>query len=223
MFHQIPSACSRWEVLAGLVWTGLDLLEGLFVLLSFCFFFFFSLIMFIGLPSEQKIGVKQFWVRESGGGAETLEKQGRKFSGKESRSKFAEKFAGNFPKIRQAKIENSPQIRSAEPWVQYLSSGSPEGAEADRLFKVLVLQKFCGVLRFPAKSATPDHVVSRASRPSALVSVIWCVQVQCLPLGFSHLEAWKPTQNPEIPKLRWPGDSQSELGRFARIDSQRKP
>ena len=32
--------------------------------------------------------------------------------------KFAEKFAGNFPKIRQAKIKSSPQIRSAEPRAQ---------------------------------------------------------------------------------------------------------
>ena len=32
-----------------------------------------------------------------------------------SPSKFAEKFAGNFPKVRQAKIENLPEIRCAEP------------------------------------------------------------------------------------------------------------
>ena len=47
---------------------------------------------------------------------ETLEKQGRAFFGKISLSKLAEKFAGNFSKIRQAKIKNSPH--SAEPWDQ---------------------------------------------------------------------------------------------------------
>ena len=35
------------------------------------------------------------------------------FAGKDSLEEFAEKFAGNFPTIRQAKIENSTQIRRA--------------------------------------------------------------------------------------------------------------
>ena len=43
------------------------------------------------------------------GWPETLEKQGYQ----NSLSKFAEKFAGNFPKVRRTKIKNSPQIRSA--------------------------------------------------------------------------------------------------------------
>ena len=57
-----------------------------------------------------------------GGGPEILEKQGRKIRYQNSPAKFTEKFAGNFPKIRQPKIKNSPQIRSAEgrdqhfPW-----------------------------------------------------------------------------------------------------------
>ena len=48
------------------------------------------------------------------GWPETLEKQGRKIRYQNSPSKFAEKFAGNFPKIRRTKIKNSPQIRSAQ-------------------------------------------------------------------------------------------------------------
>ena len=51
--------------------------------------------------------------REFFGGPENLEKQGRKIRYRDSPSKFAEKFAGNFPKIRRTKIKNSPQIRSA--------------------------------------------------------------------------------------------------------------
>ena len=52
--------------------------------------------------------------REFCGGPDALEKQGRKLcSNKKSPSKFAYKFAGNFPKSCQGK--KSPQIRSAEP------------------------------------------------------------------------------------------------------------
>ena len=51
--------------------------------------------------------------REFSGWPETLEKQGRKIRYQNSPSKFAEKFAGKFPKIRGTKIKNSPQIRSA--------------------------------------------------------------------------------------------------------------
>ena len=46
-------------------------------------------------------------------------KQGRKNRGKKSPSKFAEKFAGNFPNIRRTKIKNSPHIRSAQPRAQH--------------------------------------------------------------------------------------------------------
>ena len=46
-------------------------------------------------------------------GPETLEKQGRKIRRNISPSKFTEKFAGNFRKIRRAKTKKSPQIRSA--------------------------------------------------------------------------------------------------------------
>ena len=59
------------------------------------------------------------------GGTWTLEKQGRKKRGKCLPSKFAEKFAGNFPKVLWTKIKKSPQIRSAEsraengPYPQY--------------------------------------------------------------------------------------------------------
>ena len=53
------------------------------------------------------------FVREFFGWPETLEKQGRKIRYQNSTSKLAEKFAGNFPKIRRTKIQKSPQIRSA--------------------------------------------------------------------------------------------------------------
>ena len=51
--------------------------------------------------------------REIFGWPESLEKQGQKIRYRSSPSKFAEKFAGNLPKVRRAKIKNSPQIRSA--------------------------------------------------------------------------------------------------------------
>ena len=47
-----------------------------------------------------------FW-----GGLRSWRNRARKIHG----NKFAEKFAGNFPKIRRAKRKNSPKIRSAEP------------------------------------------------------------------------------------------------------------
>ena len=51
--------------------------------------------------------------REFFGWPETLEKQGRKIRYQNPPSKFAEKFAGNFPKIRQTKITNfTPCITS---------------------------------------------------------------------------------------------------------------
>ena len=46
-------------------------------------------------------------------GPEALEKQGRKICGKKLPSNFSEKFAFSL-KIRQAKTNSSPQIRSAE-------------------------------------------------------------------------------------------------------------
>ena len=46
--------------------------------------------------------------REFFGRPEALEKQGRKIRDGNSPSKFAEKFAGHFPKVRRAKIKNSP-------------------------------------------------------------------------------------------------------------------
>ena len=58
--------------------------------------------------------------REFLGGPKALEKQDRKNCGKTSSSKFAEKFAGNFPKLRHAKINNSSRVRSAEPRDQQL-------------------------------------------------------------------------------------------------------
>ena len=77
---------------------------------------------FFGLPCKQKITVNKFWVQESEIGEECRQFwtliSGVNFWGglkpwKNSPSKFAEKFAGNFPKIRQTEINNSPQIRSA--------------------------------------------------------------------------------------------------------------
>ena len=60
--------------------------------------------------------------REFCGVPETLEKQGRKIRWKNSPSKFAERFAGNFPKHRHAKVINSPPICSAEPRDQRMST-----------------------------------------------------------------------------------------------------
>ena len=57
----------------------------------------------LGMPTilDVKFG------REFFGWAQTLEKQGRKIRYQNSPSKFAEKFAGNLPKLRRAKIKNS--------------------------------------------------------------------------------------------------------------------
>ena len=78
--------------------------------------------------SEIEEECRQFWVnfgREFSGGPETLEKQGPKNRYQNSQSKFAERFAGNFPKIRLTKIRNSAQIRSAEPQAQILAAPTP--------------------------------------------------------------------------------------------------
>ena len=62
----------------------------------------------VGLPHQQKnrreiiSGSRKRNADEFG--PETLEKQGREIGWKNLPSKFAEKFAGNFPKIRQAII-----------------------------------------------------------------------------------------------------------------------
>ena len=77
----------------------------------------------LGLPRKQKIGVKNIWVQKkrkfernadnfgcefwAGGGAETLEKQGRKVRGKSSLKKFAEKFADNFLKFARQPREKT--------------------------------------------------------------------------------------------------------------------
>ena len=58
------------------------------------------------------------------GEPEALEKQGPKNRRKKSPSKFAEKFAGNFPKMRQANLK--PQIRSAEPRDQQIAASTAE-------------------------------------------------------------------------------------------------
>ena len=52
--------------------------------------------------------------REFFWGPQILEKR-PKIRRKYSPSKFAENFAGYFPKIRRTKIKIQPQIRSAEP------------------------------------------------------------------------------------------------------------
>ena len=51
----------------------------------------------------------------SGGGLKTWKNKAEKTRGKISPSNFAEKFAGDLPKIRRTKRKKSPQIRSAEP------------------------------------------------------------------------------------------------------------
>ena len=85
-----------------------------------------------GLPPKQKIGVDKFGVQESEIGEERRKvwacifrvglkpwkNKDPKNRDQNSPSNFAEKFAGTFPQIRQAKIKNSPQIRSAEPRAQ---------------------------------------------------------------------------------------------------------
>ena len=43
--------------------------------------------------------------------------------------KFAEKIAGNFPKIRRTEIKNSAQIRSAEPRAQDMRGCKTHGEE----------------------------------------------------------------------------------------------
>ena len=53
--------------------------------------------------------------REFFGGLKPWKKARPKISRSNPLPKFADKFAGNFPKIRWAKLKNSPQIRSAEP------------------------------------------------------------------------------------------------------------
>ena len=57
-------------------------------------------------------------------GPETLEKQGRKIRGKNLLEEFAEKFALNFPEIRETKIANSLQLRSAGPRDQEIGGES---------------------------------------------------------------------------------------------------
>ena len=47
--------------------------------------------------------------REFFGAPETLEKQGRNIHYQNSPSKFAEKFAGNFPTIRRTKLKIHPK------------------------------------------------------------------------------------------------------------------
>ena len=66
---------------------------------------------------------REFWAWIFGGGLKPWKNQVNKLCGKNSPSKFAEKFAGKFPKIRQAKIKNSPQIRAAEPRAQKIWNG----------------------------------------------------------------------------------------------------
>ena len=56
-----------------------------------------------------------------------MEKQGRKIREINSPSTLAEKFAGTFAKIRQAKMINSPQLRSAEPRDQASATKAREG------------------------------------------------------------------------------------------------
>ena len=58
-------------------------------------------------------------------------------SRKKMPSKFAEKSAGNFPKIRQAKIKKSPQIRSAEPRHQRHGDWEPSKPCVCELLKVI--------------------------------------------------------------------------------------
>ena len=57
-----------------------------------------------------------------GGGPETLEKTRPIIRDQNSLPKFAEKVASNFPKLRQTKIKNSPQIRSAGPRDQQIDT-----------------------------------------------------------------------------------------------------
>ena len=45
---------------------------------------------------------------------------------------FAEKFAGNSPKVRQTELKNSTQICSAEPRDQHLQNGTPAPTDKRR-------------------------------------------------------------------------------------------
>ena len=53
---------------------------------------------------------RAFW--GVGGGAATLEEQGRNIRGKVLAWKFAEKFAGNLPKIRRSKSHPKSALQS---------------------------------------------------------------------------------------------------------------
>ena len=94
-------------------------------------------VVFIGesfdLHREQKTGCKKKFKyvkldvnfrRDFFGGPEPMEN-----NAENPLNKFAEKFVGNFPKIRQTKIKNSPQIRSAEIRDQYLWESPRPGTE----------------------------------------------------------------------------------------------
>ena len=82
----------------------------------------------------------------------------RKFAEKNSPSKFAEKFAGNFPKIRRTKIKSSPQIRSAQPRAQKIDQKSKK-----RIF-CFFWCFFCPIFASGAFSCSPGGQVSPKSR-----------------------------------------------------------
>ena len=80
----------------------------------------------------------EFW-----GGPEALEKQGRKIRGQNSPQEFAEKFAGNSPKIRQTKFKNSPQIRYAEVTLK----GPKINSKKKNPCKVIIMLVSMGIIR----------------------------------------------------------------------------
>ena len=131
------------------------------------------------------------------GGPETLEKQGRKIRRKkEMSSKFAEKFAGNFPKIRQAQIKKSTQIHSAEPRDQSLGrardiSGLPGRPPKDYLLLLLSLEghsENLGALYQAIRVATLDQETCLyQSPPKGAGKLVPCENCRKVPKMFLTL------------------------------------
>ena len=113
-----------------------------------------------------------------GGGLKPWKKTGRKICRKKSPSEFAEKFAGNFPKIRQARIKNSPRIRSAEPWAQDLASREPN--------------------RYGRRSM--NLLISWARQSYWLSRLLWELAT---PLSFQWPQLWLWEKAVELSVLKW--------------------
>ena len=86
-----------------------------------------------GLPRKHTIGVRKFGLKNvklernaDNFCREFWKNRAPKIVGKIRHRNLPSKFAGNFPKNRQAKIKTSPPIRSAEPRDQQIAAGTAE-------------------------------------------------------------------------------------------------